>query len=159
MKYYQAPWGKLLVATSSLFSLTCLVPAAIAFKHGGSLSWLGLALLTLVFVCALFTIRGYTITPDSILVHRLFWATRLPRVDLQSAQFEPEAMRRSLRTFGNGGAFSFSGHSRSKLLGAYRALATDRHQTVVLRYGGRTIVVSPSSPEDFAQDLNPHGTV
>jgi hypothetical protein len=62
-------------------------------------------------------------------------------------------MRWSIRTFGNGGFFSFSGFYRNKLLGAYRAFVTDRHQTVVLRYGGRTVVVSPSSPEEFAHEF------
>jgi len=41
----------------------------------------------------------------------------------------------------------------SSLLGAYRAFVTDQHQTVVLHYSGRTVVVSPSSPEEFVHDI------
>ena len=125
----------------------------IAFKHGGPSSWVGWLLLALVVACALFIVRGYTVTPDAILVHRLLWTTRLPLAGLQSAQFEPNAMRWSIRTFGNGGFFSFSGFYRNKLLGAYRAFVTDRNRTVVLRYSGRTVVVSPSSPEEFAHEF------
>src|SRR3954464_11996498 len=98
---------------------------------------------------ALFTIRGYTVTPDALLVHRLFWTTRLPLAGLQSAQFEPNAMRWSIRTFGNGGLFSFTGWYRNKALGAYRAFVTDPHQTVVLHFPNRTVVVSPSVPAEF----------
>jgi hypothetical protein len=79
--------------------------------------------------------------------------TRLPRVGLESAQFEPNAMQWSIRTLGNGGFFSFSGFYRNKRLGGYRAFVTDRHQTVVLRYSGRTVVVSPAAPEQFVQEL------
>jgi hypothetical protein len=153
MKHYKAHWGTLLIITSSLFSLACLGPAVMAFKHGGPSSWVGWLLLTLFGACALFTVRGYTVTADAILVHRLLWTTRLPLAGLQSAQLEPNAMRWSIRTFGNGGFFSFSGFYRNKLLGAYRAFVTDRNQTVVLRYSGHTIVVSPSSPEKFTQEL------
>jgi hypothetical protein len=84
------------------------------------------------------TVRGYTVTSDTILVQRLFWTTRLPLAGLQSARFEPEAMRWSIRTFGNGGLFSFTGCFRNKLLGAYRAFVTDPRRAVVLRYSGRS---------------------
>jgi hypothetical protein len=156
MKYYKAHWDTALIIVSSLSTATCLGVAFVAFRHGGAFFWLGAALLALVAACALFAIRGYTLTADDILVHRLLWATRLPVEGLLSAQFEPDAMRRSIRTLGNGGFFSFSGFYRNKLLGAYRAFVTDRHQTVVLRYGGRTVVVSPASPEEFAHEFVPN---
>jgi DNA-binding transcriptional regulator of glucitol operon len=109
--------------------------------------------LAIIVGSALFTIRGYTVTSDAVLVHRLFWATLLPLAGLQSAQFEPGAMRWSIRTFGNGGLFSFSGFFRNKALGAYRAFVTDPQRTVVLRYSTRTVVVSPEKPEEFAENV------
>ena len=153
MKHYKAQWDTSLIGVSSLATGTCLGIAFVAFRHGGASWWLGLALLALVGGCELFAIRGYAVTPEAILVHRLLWTTRLPLAGLRSAQFEPNAMRWSLRTFGNGGFFSFSGFYRNKPLGTYRAFVTDRHQTVVLRYDGRTVVVSPASPEEFAHEL------
>lgn len=156
-KYYKAHWGTLLIVLSLLLTGLCLAIAFLAFSKGGAASfWVGSGLLALVFGCALFTVRGYTVTEDAILVHRLFWITRLPLHDLRSAQFEPNAMRRSIRTFGNGGFFSFSGFYRNNLLGSYRAFVTDRHRTVVLRYAGRTVVLSPESPEDFVHELIPN---
>ena len=116
---------------------------------------MGLPPLVLVVGCALFTIRSYTLASDVLLIHRLFWRTRLPLVALQSARFEPRAMQWSIRTFGNGGFFSFTGFYRNKLLGAYRAFVTDPRRTVVLRYTGRTVVVSPHAPEDFVRELTP----
>lgn len=82
-----------------------------------ALQWVALFPLVIIAGGALFTIRGYTLTPDTILVHRLFWTTRLPLTGLQSVQFEPDAMRGSIRTFGNGGLFSFTGFFRNKDIG------------------------------------------
>jgi len=86
-------------------------------------------------------------------VHRLLWSTRLPRAGLESAQVEPGTMRGSLRTFGNGGAFSITGFYYNKRLGSYRAYVTDPRRLVVLRYANRRVVLSPATPEDFVYDL------
>ena len=107
----------------------------------------------LVLGTALFTIRGYTVTPEAILVHRLLWSTRLPRAGLVSAVSEPKVMNRSLRICGNGGMFSFTGWFWSKSLGRYRAYVTDLNRTVVLRWEKRTAVVSPDDPEGFVREL------
>jgi len=159
MQHYRAPWSTALIITSVLATLLCLgitfgillLPAP---KQGGeivmALRWLPGAIVP---VCALFIIRGYTITPEAILVHRLLWDTRLPRTGLQSATFAPKAMSKSIRTCGNGGLFSFTGFYWNKTLRSYRAFVTDLQRTVVLRYDRRTIVVSPENPEAFVRAL------
>jgi hypothetical protein len=149
MKHYKARWGLPLIVVSSLLTVMCVGLAYFCLQaHVVS----GLLLLALPLSCALFTIRGYTLTPDAILIHRLFWATRLPMVGLQSARFQPRVMRWSIRC-GNGGFYSITGFYWSKLLGLYRAFVTDMRQTAVLRYSRRTVVVSPSSPEEFVHQL------
>jgi hypothetical protein len=154
MKHYKAPWSTSLIVTSSLATLLCAgVALGIVWKGRGMPSWLAVIPLAIPFGSALFTIRGYALAPDSLMVHRLFWTTRLPLAGLLSARFEPGAMRWSIRICGNGGLFSFTGFFYNKLLGAYRAFVTDPRQTVVLRYPGRTVLVSPAAPEDFVQDL------
>jgi len=102
---------------------------------------------------ALFTIRGYTVTPEAILVHRLLWSTRLPREGLIAATSEPKAMKGALRLCGNGGMFSFSGWFWSKKLGRFSAYVTDLNRTVVLRWDKRTAVVSPDDPEGFVREV------
>jgi hypothetical protein len=109
--------------------------------------------LALLVGAALFTIRGYALVPGAILIHRLFWSTRLPVAELESARSEPDAMRGSVRTFGNGGLFSFTGRFHSPGLGSYRAYVTDLQRTVVLRFPGRVVVLSPAAPEDFVREL------
>ncbi len=155
MKYFNAPWGwglRLVSALGTAVLLVVPVVAGLGLAREGvkGLPWLVmLAPPAILLGAALFMIRGYTVAPGSLFVHRLFWATRLPLVDLKSATYEPDAMRCSLRTFGNGGLFAFSGWYRSRRLGAYRAFVTDFKRTVVLRYPTSTVVVSPAAPEQF----------
>jgi hypothetical protein len=155
MQHFRAPWGRTLVVVSILTTLVCIgatlllcttsvprLPGRIAF-------WLGLLPAALVIGCLLTIIRGYTLTPDTLFIHRLFWRTRVPLHGLRSVVAAPDAMRRSLRLCGNGGVFSFTGFYRSRALGSYRAFVTDLHRTVVLRFPRRTIVVSPDAPDAF----------
>jgi hypothetical protein len=159
MKHFKAPWGRSLIVLSALSTLLCLgiafFPHTAATAANGHFFWLRLLPVLLIIGAAVFTIRGYTITPEAILVRRLWWTTRLPLTHLESAEFRPDAMRGSIHTFGNGGFFSFSGFYRSRLLGSFRAFVTDLHPTVILRYRQRTIVVSPSDPESFIHDVIP----
>ena len=153
-KHYNAPWSNSLVMASLLVTALCAGGAtAILLCAPGALPWTSLLPLAILAGAALFTIRGYTVTTDTILVHRLGWATRLPLAGLQSVRIEPRAMQHSLRLFGNGGLYSFSGLFRNKTLGVYRAFVTDPDGTVVLGYAGRTVVISPSPAEDFIRDL------
>jgi hypothetical protein len=156
MNHYRAPWCKALIVVSVLATLLCFgiafgTPLLPCPKHGGEIGmWFRWLPLTMVPICALFTIRGYTLVPDAILVHRLLWSTRLPRAGLQSATHDPNAMCKSLRTCGNGGFYSITGWYWSKTLKSYRAYVTDPRLAVVLRYEKRTLVLSPENPEEFA---------
>lgn len=151
MKRYSAPWSFSLVALSVVAGAICAGTAVLLGRDG--YVWLAILPLLILVLASLFVVRGYSVGPDALLVHRLFWMTRLPLKGLETAQFEPRAMRWSLRTFGNGGLFSFTGFYRNRLLGAYRAFVTNPRRTVVLRFPSRTIVVSPAAPEDFAREL------
>ena len=116
--------------------------------------WLALLPLAIILICALFTVHGYSITNDTILVERLFWTTRVPLNALKSVVFDPDATRRSIRIFGNGGFFSFTGYFRNKELGSYRAFMTDRRRAVVLRFLDQVVVVSPDRPQDFVETIS-----
>lgn len=154
MKTYPAPWCTSLKLTSWFTTVMCVTIAMVMLARGSEmLLRVALLPLALVGVAALFTIRGYSLTPDSILVRRLCWTTRLPLAGLRSAEFKPEVMRRSLRLFGNGGLFAFSGWFRNRELGTYRAWVTDPQRTVVLIFPARTWVISPSAPAEFVRDL------
>jgi len=154
MKDHTAPWSTLLIVISSLSTVLCVGIAGVMFGSGsGPIPWLALLPLGIVVGGVMFMIRGYVITAEALLVRRLGWTTRVPLDGLRSVRFEPDAMRWSIRTCGNGGLFSFTGWYRNKTLGAYRAFVTDPRRAVVLRFEKRTVVVSPGSPEAFVGEL------
>jgi len=149
---FRAPWGRTLVIVSLLATGLCL---SLAFSLGPwhKIPIVGRVLPLVILVgSAPFTIRGYTVTNDAILVHRLFWKTRLSREGLISATVEPDAMKCAMRTCGNGGLYSFTGWYWTKRIGAFRAYVTDLRRTVVVRFKTRkAVVVSPDDPEGFVQ--------
>lgn len=154
MKNYDAPWSRSLVVISALTSLLCVgISLGLVWNNRGAFPWPGVLPLGVLGAAALFTVRGYTLLPGAVLVHRLCWSTRLPLSGLELARFEPDAMCGSIRTFGNGGLFSFTGYFRNTTLGSYRAYVTDLRRTVVLRFSGRVVVLSPAGPEDFVAQL------
>ena len=163
MKRFRAPWGRCLVWMSLLSVVVCAVAAVSVWMvphHPASRAVLFLLqegtaglILALLVGAALFTVRGYTVAPDVILVHRLLWNTPLPREGLLSATVQTQAMQGSLKLFGNGGMFSFTGWFWSKTLGRFRAYATNLNCTVVLRWEKRTAVVSPDNAEEFVREL------
>ncbi len=158
MKTYQAPWGGALIVISGLLVVLSIasvvgLPMLLANVPEGMASLAPWLLPVIVLCCLPFTIRGYAITDDAILIRRLFWTTRLDRSGLKSSECLPKAMNKSLRTCGNGGGFSFTGWYWCKSLGFFRAFVTDLNRTVVLRFGKRTVVVSPGDPEGFVNEL------
>ena len=95
----------------------------------------------------------------NLVIDRLFWKTRVSLRELRSVKFDPTATHRSIRTFGNGGFFSFTGYFRNKELGSYRAFMTDRRRAVVLRFPSSVIVISPDRPENFVSTISQYARV
>jgi hypothetical protein len=153
---FKAPWGKTLRWVSVLSGLLLAVAVPLLVKAAPE-NARGLTALPLLILAgaALFVIRGYTIDPNELLIRRLLWATRLPLAGLKSAEVMPQAMRGSLRLFGNGGLFSITGLYRNRALGRYRAFVTHLQNTVVLRFQKKTVVISPENPERFVAEISP----
>lgn len=157
-KTFAAPWGRLLKGTSIfvvvLFA-AIIVSDSFILRAARVPAWLhpatAGALLAVLLGCLPFVIRGYVVTDEGILIRRLWWNTVLPKADIISVEVVPNAMRKSLRTCGNGGLFSFTGFYWSKQLGHYKAYVNDLNRTVVVRTKKRTAVLSPDDPEAFAQ--------
>ena len=163
---FGAPWGRSLLIGSIVQVVFLLaVGAAPVFfaaldpEPGSRWKWLGALLggaipLAILAVAARYAVRGYTVTDDSIRVHRPGWSSSLPLDELESATVSPYAMRRSRRELANGGLFSYTGGFHNADLGSYRAFVTDHARTVVLRFSDRAdrdrvIVLSPDDPDAF----------
>lgn len=153
-RYFQAPWGLPLKAITS--GVSCLLFGIAAYSlwqmlNGSAAATLVAALMPLVIlaVCSLFTVRGYTVSGNQLIVHRLGWSNTIGLSNLLTADFVPGVMQGSVRTFANGGLFAFAGNFHTSDLGAYRAYVTDGMRAVVLKFTDKTIVVSPDDPEEF----------
>lgn len=120
--------------------------------------WAGWCLVAVPFLAlvagAAFIVRGYVLTDSALVIQRMGWVNRLDLSRLTSAEVDPDALRGSLRLFGNGGFFSFTGWFRNKKLGVYRAYATDTKRIVVLRFAEKTVVITPDDPQKFVQKIN-----
>ena len=157
-EYYHSPWGKSLVIMSCVFTIILLGVSGIGIVTGATndnakIIGLFVVPLGILFGTLLFMIRGYILTQNDLLIRRLFWNTKISLANLKDVQVDPKAMSGSIRTFGNGGLFSFSGKFRNHGLGPYRALVTDLKRTVVLRFPHRIVVVSPERPDRFAEKV------
>ena len=159
---FNAPWSAALVVMTSVCALVCsglpLAGAALILGMYAAPPWVGWILfavpvLTMVLSAA-FMVRGYVLTDVSLIIIRLGWKTRLDLSGLTSAAVDPNAVEGSLRIFGNGGFFAFTGLFRNKKLGFYRAYATDTKRAVVLRFYGKTVVITPDDPQKFVAEIN-----
>ena len=156
---YRAPWSKGLIGLS-LFSIAVIVGASVLmFGLGRAVHSLlaiqGWLILSVLPISALFVVRGYGVRDGELIVQRLLWSTIVPLQDLRQAYHDPNAMRKSFKTFGNGGCFSFTGWFYNRTLGHFRAFATSPDRSVVLVFLARnSIVVTPEHPEQFEAFLH-----
>ena len=158
-KIFAAPWSVLL-KLMTLMSVIVLgsLPVFGLFNYHENMHP-GLVFMIFVLPALIlcgsifFLIKGYQVSNGILLIHRLGWKTKLDLSDLESATSDPDAMKKSIRTFGNGGLFSFSGKYRNRKLGPYRAFATNPELSVILRFPGRVVIVTPESPTEFVRML------
>jgi hypothetical protein len=157
-----APWPTVLKVISLLGTVAlsgiCLaaywvVPERGPFTHEFGL---GVAMLPVLLLsgCILFVVRGYQVEGSDLCVLRLLWATRIPLAGLGRAWTEPGVCKGSMRIFGNGGLYSFTGLYSNKKLGRYRLFATDLARAVVLVLPQRVVVLTPADPPAFMEHLH-----
>lgn len=110
---------------------------------------IGLPLLVLILGW-LHTVRGYEIDADGIYVLRPIGRHCIARRP-DSIAADPTALRWALRTFGNGGFFSFSGRFRLRDYGKARVWVSDVNRCLVIRSEQGIGVVSPADGAAFIQ--------
>ncbi|AQQ68007.1 hypothetical protein Mag101_10435 [Microbulbifer agarilyticus] len=153
---FNAPWSRELKLLTLLASVILIGISTLLLvkepEQSPPLYHLGIWLpLVLLVLCALFTVRGYQLEGDQLLVLRPGWHSRVSLRELQSVTLDAKAMDGSIKLFGNGGLFSYLGLFRNKKLGRYRAYATDAAKAVVIKFPTSTVVVTPDKPQLFVQ--------
>lgn len=154
--YFRAPWGTPL----KVITLGVVLLAGAAMVAGVTLDLSAPArLLALgippagVVAASLFRVLGFHVTDDAVVVVRPGWRTRIPLAGLQRVEPAAEALRGSLRLWGNGGFFSFTGWYWSRALGRFRLFANDGRRAVVLWFPDRRVVVAPEDPAGLVEAL------
>ena len=157
-----APWPTSLkvlslIGTIIVLAVSCgayrAIPAPAGFTHDFGLVVAFIPLAALIGA-VLLVVRGYTVEPRQLSVQRLLSSTTISLSGLTRVWADPGVCKGSLRIFGNGGLFSFSGWFQNERLGRYRLFATDMRNAVVLQFPARVIVVSPADPHAFVRHLH-----
>ena len=161
---FAAPVGRRvrLVTGSCLLVVGILAVIAVAFIVGGvgpvQRSWPAtlapvIAAAVMVPIMLYSRVLGYRLTEHELQVLRIRRVNRFAFDGLQGVEVDPKATAWSIKTFGNDGLGAMVGRFRNRKLGAYRAFVTDLGRTVVLRWPGCCLVVSPDRPEEFAAEV------
>lgn len=153
---FTAPWGTMLKVISTLTTILLLgvfVGMALSGRASSPLEiFLYLLIPVLILLGGLlFVVRGYRLTGEGLAVRRLLWNTRVGLGVVKSVEYDPKAMTGAIRTWGNGGLFSFSGRFRSGRLGPFKAWVNDYGNCVIIEALSGTLVVSPGDPQRFAE--------
>lgn len=105
----------------------------------------------LVFITWLFSVNGFTLQEQTLIVHRPFWNTEIELSPDVKAELEPDVKKGLFKTMGNGGVFGYTGGFRNRKLGNFKAYATNWGNAISMRSEtkGFCIVVTPEEPEHF----------
>ena len=156
-----APWSTGLKVTSAVGTVLILgvglgayraIPVPTGFIHQFGLA-VALIPPALLVGSLFFMVTGYAVEGTELYVKRLLSSTSISLQGLNRAWIEPGVCKGSIRVFGNGGLFSFTGWFYSKRLGRYRLFATNFSHPVVLVLPSRVVVITPAEPEAFIEHV------
>jgi hypothetical protein len=158
---FRAPWSRSLKSASciALFILLGIAVAGIVLMPARMpLVRVFMAAVPVCFLVSalLFRVSGYSLSASALEVQRPLWTTRYALADLVSVAGDSDALQGSLRLFGNGGLFSFTGIFWNKRLGLFHAYGTDPERAVVLKFRKRMIVVTPDDTQRFIVRVRTH---
>jgi len=136
---FPVEWGVLLKVISFCVSLILLGIPLAALLYTTELDWTGRLMmivlpLLLLSVSLLYQIRGYRIEGNELIIKRLLWTNRFSLSHLTAVEQRPDILKKSLRAFGNGGLFSFSGYFYNKYDGMFKAFATETENCLLLTF-------------------------
>lgn len=156
---FASPWARSLrgLTILSLAVLFVLVVLALAAGPSGNAAWIAVILIPAILVLAavsFFTIRHYEVRPGVLLIKRLGGTTRVDLAGLESVEADPQALDDVRRTFGDGKPSLFFNTYDSPRLGKLEAFGKQEPQSVVLRFPGRTVVVTPAEPQRMVDALD-----
>jgi hypothetical protein len=150
-----AKWGPMLIASSLISTLLMVGVAVITSRNPLVGPFIPILVLT-PLAALFFIVRSFRVSPTGIHVQRLVWSTFLPLQNPVEFSIRTSLPAGSIRAFGNGGMFSFTGYFWSQRLGRFRVFATDFKRSVLIKSGGATFLLTPDDPVQLVQELKKH---
>ena len=153
-KIFKASLGtssKLITLLITLLFIGILVSNFIWFKEKNSAIFLIPVFIGIYAVCIFFMPVGYRITESEILVKRAFSTVRFKIDDIKSIQqISEHTIAGSIRTFGNGGLFGFTGYFANADVGKMTWFITRKDTLILIDFHDeKKVVISPNEPEKF----------
>jgi hypothetical protein len=156
-----APWTHTLKLISAFGTILLIVVGLVAYRNithfAGFPHALGVGIVfifpAILMFSLLLMVTGYAVEGKVLHVERLFWSTRISLEGLHNVWLAPEVCKGSIRIFGNGGLYSFTGYYQNEALGRYRLFATDFTRAIVLVLPLRKVVITPAAPQVFIDYL------
>ena len=169
MARFDAPWDRSLKVSTGFF-LVLMLGMAIGFAAFDlrlgpgreAFRWsllLGPVVIALV-VSGVWVLapRGYTIEGGELTVDRPLRPVRIPLASIRGVtQVDRKQAGAFLKVAGAAGLFGHYGRFYSRPLGSFRLYATRRDRLVVIDTDAGRFVVTPASPERFAEALQRAG--
>jgi hypothetical protein len=138
-----------------MLAMAMVLPVLLEKEKSPVGTWITVAIpLAILSGTVLFVVRGFEVADEAVVVRRSLWRNRIPLTGLESIVADPSACKGAWKICGNDGLFAMHGWFWSRRLGRFRAFVTDPENSVVLRFAGRTVVVSPENPRDFVSEVN-----
>lgn len=144
------------VITISIFILTIGLAVAATGDEVGLASLIPASILAIVMaVSYYFSIRHYEISDGKLMVRRPFDAIQIPLGNISDVHtVDRKSLRRTVRTFGIGGLFSYTGTFWNKEFGSMTWYVTRMDKAVLMVDAkGTKVVVSPDEAERFVKFL------
>ena len=126
---------------------------AMALLDDSKLSLVPAAILLLVIgLSYYFSITKYEMDRNQLIIRRPFDSVSISLENLQSVErIAKKDLRWTVRTFGIGGLFSYTGTFWNKQLGSMTWYVTRMDKAVLLENGNQKIVISPDDPRKFLE--------
>lgn len=153
-RLFRAPWSPGVQIWTHLILFCCVVALVLVWSlpdplHPDRPYWVTLAVLMGVAGSWAVGVRSYEVTPQGLRIRRGLGSTWYAWESLDFLELNPRAARGSWRLFGLSGLFSYTGWFWNRDLGVFRLHGTDLTRTVLMRFGLRTILVTPDPPIEF----------
>jgi len=146
------------IAVTILFAFIFFVPLIFITDGLGNQNsiYTRVALLAIYIITYGFSTKAYQLTPDEIIICRLFGNVKIKRSEITSVEIiEKEQMGWIIRTFGVGGLFGYWGKFSSSKLGSMTWYATKKNRIILIKtINNKRFVITPDEMEQFVADFN-----